>query len=264
MNEFFLLISILVFASTKDIPEIKTGVNTTFDYQNQNFIYKYSGPGKDAILFYIKYENSIEYKIECLNDDTKRSSEGPDEDVHLFEQYDKSGSCTMKFTPLEGEKGSIVIYTFKTELKIKLKNKYGNINLPTYAEGLVEYNMLDISQLTYSVPNLDRDVTAKFEFNDEIEIHGEIYTIDNPFKVCHGKDCTENISTYDFKKGESYVITVNVKKVIKDNEILYLVPGFSFYDIKYNGKYSPDDIIINYFKSLKINYIILSLFLLLL
>ena len=36
--------------------------------------------------------------------------------------------------------------------------------------------------------------------------------MENPFKVCHGNDCQENIETYNFKKGESYKIMVKAVK----------------------------------------------------
>ena len=74
-------------------------------------------------------------------------------------------------------------------------------------------------QIVYSIDNAERDVTFIFNFKDTIP--GK--TVKNPFKVCHGEECQEDITTYDFKKGESYKIYATVY-----NSIL---PAFSFHDI---------------------------------
>ena len=128
--------------------------------------------------------------------------------------------------------------------------------------------MVSVSQLTFSVPKLDRDVTANFEYNKKADIERDSFTIENPFKVCHGKDCEENLSTYEFKKGESYEINVKVSKVRDEyNDKYIIIPGFTFYDQKYNGTYSPDDILdvdTNSANGLKAKLLFISLILLLL
>ena len=80
----------------------------------------------------------------------------------------------------------------------------------------------DISYITYSVPNLEKDVSVTFVYNGNCSP----FTIDeNPFKVCHNTDCKENIETYDFKKGESYKIMVKLqkKKIQKIQKILLFI-----------------------------------------
>lgn len=74
-------------------------------------------------------------------------------------------------------------------------------------------------QIVYSIDNAERDVTFVFIYKDTIS--GE--TVKNPFKVCHGEECQEDITTYDFKKGESYKIYTTVYDSI--------LPSFSFHDI---------------------------------
>ena len=50
----------------------------------------------------------------------------------LFFQDSPKNSYTIQFGFSEGDiiNGTFKIYSFQDELKIKLKNKYGNINLP--------------------------------------------------------------------------------------------------------------------------------------
>ena len=104
-----------------------------------------------------------------------------------------------------------------------------------------EHHFTSVSQLTFSVPKLDRDVIANFEYSKEARLDYAVVPIENPFKICHGKECKENLSTYEFKKGESYEINIKVSN-IADRDVI--IPGFAFYDQKYNGTYSPDDIVV--------------------
>ena len=264
MRKIFFFIFILSFISSKDIPSVKLGAKNTFDAESDNsFKYVYKGPGKDLLVIYFYFDtNSYSYDIDCQNSSTGSSGSGSSEKVDVVNQIDKSGTCTIKF---EEGKGSFIIYTLNIELGIKLKNKYGNINLPIYTEEKDE-KYINISQLTFSVPNLERDATVKFEYTEKAETSEGTYDMENPFKVCHGNDCQENIETYNFKKGESYKIMVKaVKKESRYEGTFSLIPGFTFYDENYDGTYTPDDIIeYNNAFSMKIKYLFISLILFLL
>lgn len=266
MIKIFLFVFIFTLASSKTIPSVKLGVNTTFDKNNNEFKFQYSGPGKDIILFYFKLDNNyINYDIDCPNGGSSTSISGSSESSKALSQLGKKGTCTIKFEPEEENKGSFVIYTLNNKLSIKLKNKYGNLLSESEDD---DDDWVSASQLTFSVPKLDRDVNAKFEYSNSVYIHGDTFNIENPFKVCHGKECEENLSTYEFKKGESYEISVKVSKVTNEYDDKYIIiPGFTFYDIKYNGTYSPDDILdvdTNSANGLKAKLLFISLILLLL
>lgn len=265
MKKIFLLAFIFILVSPKSIPSVNLGVNTTFDMNNNEFKFQYSGPGKDIILFYFKLDNNcVDYDIDCPNGGSGSSISGSSEFSKVFQQIEKKGTCTITFEPKEENKGSFVIYTLNSKLSIKLKNKYGNL----LSESERDFNWISVSQLTFSVPKLDRDVNAKFEYSNNVYIDGDPFTIENPFKVCHGKECEENLSTYEFKKGESYEVSVKVSKVANEDDDKYIIiPGFTFYDSKYNGTYSPDDILdgdTSYASGLKAKLLFISLILLLL
>ena len=243
----FLLIYILTLTSSKTIPSIKAGFNTSFDYNNKEFTFDYKGPGHDLILLYMNIEGATFHcTIECSLNIIGRDTEIGEFSMVNQIYYPKS-PCYIKFDITEEKKeakGSFVIYNFNKQLSIKLKNKYGNVNLPEREKE--ENSFYQISHLTFSVPNLDRDVTVKFEYNKVNEKPNETkYIVErNPFKVCRGNKCEENITLYEFKKGESYKIFVDttiVKNEFNDN--LVLVPGFTFYDVNYDGGFYPDDII---------------------
>ena len=266
MNKILLLISILAFASFKELTvknyAINIGVNTTFDKDHVNFTLNYTGEKNDVMLLYIEYDKIISYIRECrLHYSGHITTQGTEYAKLLTPEY----NCHYRFSTGEDKIGSFVIYAFKKELNIKLKNKYGNLNLPVYLKEKKKRKKLDISQLTFSVPNFERNATAVFEFNNTIIIDEKNYDMENPFKVCHGGICTTNLDSYDFNEGESYTITVKVTKVTEDNFIYYIIPGFTFYDINYNGTYSPDDIIDIYSEDnsdiLKVGFILILLLL---
>ena len=267
MLKIFLLIFALTLISPKTIPSIKAGMNTTFDYNHQEFNFDYRGPGKDEMLMYINTGGwQFDYYIDCelFTADLKTFE---DEFIGFMDIYYKNSPCYIRFSSSDGNKeakGSFVIYGYKTPLSIKLKNKYGNVNLSTYfTVGL----STKYEQLTFSVPNLERNATVIFKYNPKNIKYANL-TIDNPFKVCHKNSCKEYINTYDFKKGESYKIYVKMTR-IKDahyhNSDVILVPGFTFYDQNYNGTFSPDDIIDeDASNNLKIKLLFISLIILLL
>ena len=109
-------------------------------------------------------------------------------------------------------KGTIWMHPSTDEIKVDLNETY---------EWKYDVTLFVFQnyQIIYSIDNAERDVTFIFNFKDTIP--GK--TVKNPFKVCHGEECQEDITTYDFKKGESYKIYATVY-----NSIL---PAFSFHDI---------------------------------
>lgn len=92
------------------------------------------------------------------------------------------------------------------------------------------------------------------EHNDDIEKN-----ILNPFEICHDDDCQNNISTYNFKKGESYTIKVNFQKVFNDyGNTGYILPGFSFYNKDYKDEENSNSLLkFNILSSLFISLLLL-------
>ena len=133
MNKILLLISILAFASFKELTvknyAINIGVNTTFDKDHVNFTLNYTEEKNDVMLLFIEYDNIIAYARECrLHYSGLMTNQGTEYARLLTPEY----NCHYRFATGEDKIGSFVIYAFKKELNIKLKNKYGNLNLPVY------------------------------------------------------------------------------------------------------------------------------------
>jgi len=101
------------------------------------------------------------------------------------------------------EKGTIWMHLSTDEIKVDLNETY---------EWKYDYNgiLLNNYPMIFSIDNAERDVTFIFKYNQKAK---------NPFEVCHGEECQKDITTYDFKKGESYKIYARS------------FPSFSFHDI---------------------------------
>ena len=144
----------------------------------------------------------------------------------FFELYE-IGTYKIKIEPGTNEKGTIWINPAKNQMKLdlnqKIEWKFNAIRAETV-----------LSKLTYVIDEAEKNATFIFKYNNTVkDYNGKVVNVDNPFQVCHGDDCKENITTYDFKQGESYKIYINVKK----SGNIYALPSFSFYDIKNNSFY---------------------------
>ena len=270
-----LLFFIFSFVSPIEKPIVEIGMNTTFDQDNKEFKLNYTGKSNDGLLAFIEYEGGPFCTFSIAYDFLDFQSESLSNNAILFYQDSPKNSYTIQFGISDGDivNGTFKIYSFRDDLKIKLKNKYGNINLPLFK---TEFKKYDIpTHLTFSINNLDRDVTVKFDYNPEIKFFSQSYYFDNPFEVCIENNCKNNITSYDFKKGNSYKIKVNMLLIEEGNNFKYVIPGFEFYDINYKGIDSPDDIEYdndkdndddndkdNYYRGLKLKYFMIFLMLL--
>ena len=119
----------------------------------------------------------------------------------------------------------------------------------------MEVELKNPPQLTYVISNAEKDVTLNFQYTEkDEELRDEV--IPNPFKVCQESICLTNITTYDFKKGESYKIHVAFQEL----EHYQALPAFSFADKDYKEPSGNTDNAVN----LSINLWIISLLLFLL
>ena len=80
--------------------------------------------------------------------------------------------------------------------------------------------------IIYSINKLDADTTFQFEYNPIIKNEALEYKLKNPYKVCDEyNDCDEYISSYKFRKGQSYKIYVNYEYKYWN----YILPAYAFY-----------------------------------
>ena len=141
------------------------------------------------------------------------------------------------------EKGTVWINPSWNELKVELDKKY---------EWPLEYKSekpLE-TKLIYKIDNADKNATFNFTYQNKEKLS-------NPFSVCHGEECQDNVETYNFTKGESYKINIKTVKVTEDKKEIYYFPSFEFKNVN-----SPEPVP-SYSLNLRSNLLAISLLLLL-
>ena len=215
---------------------IKSGQMISCDSSNEDFTLTSNGLSNNLYLLLFTHENieaPFDTEITCPYYDSSAKNWTSKDYVNLMNS--KSGSCSISFNLKEGDRGNFFIYDFQAKYKIKLKNKYGNIKARSYWFTHLDNFDESISKLTFLVPNFRTNSTITFEYEQIYE------NFKNPFQVCHEGTCKENVTTYDFKQGQSYEIYVKLQE-IDTYEGEYGLPPFTFYAQDYNDIYSNDDI----------------------
>ena len=62
----------------------------------------------------------------------------------------------------------------------------------------------------------------------------KIFTLKNPFRVCQGKECKDDISQYTFINETDYTIEIKTEEINAGTKKYYYMNSFSFYK-KSNG-----------------------------
>ena len=229
-----ILISLVFLAASK---AINFGEETPYDSSNSEFTFSYTGNG--AIFVYASGStvNSLELKISSTNTDRKTSINKPGEGLII--SPNSGNNFNLKFLNINSnDKGTIWVNPSTNVLPVDLNKKYeGKFPIGD------QYGINAVYQLTYKIDNAEKDATFKFNYNNQIEIQGDEWTVSNPFEVCHGTDCQKNVVEYDFEKGQSYTIYVKMEKLVDTqlNYEYYVLPSFSFADKNYKENASSDD-----------------------
>ena len=243
MNKL-ILISLLIFVASKNFA-IEYGQEVSFD-KNNNIFQFYSG-NSDAVFIYVLFESSDKLHFKMSNGaGSSLTADIKSPGDKFISSLRKGYTYTIEleyYNPNSDAKGLIWVNPSNNEIKVNLTKKY---------EWKFDYSEISGAEtkLIYAIDNSEKKVTFNFKYNSKMKLY-DGSTVQNPFEVCHGTDCKNSVSTYDFEEGESYKIYV---KVILDKSGFlkqYVLPSFYFCD-KAND---------NFGFSLRIN--ILTIFLLL-
>ena len=108
---------------------IKSGQMISCDSSNEDFTLPSNRLSNNLYLLLFTHENieaPFDTEITCPYYDSSAKNWTSKDYVNLMNS--KSGSCSISFNLKEGDRGNFFIYDFQAKYKIKLKNKYGNIN----------------------------------------------------------------------------------------------------------------------------------------
>lgn len=245
MQKIILISLLILVASINRV--IEFGKEIPFDKNNNEF--EFTSEENGAVFIYIIFGASNILKLNLKNNDGTESlySSVNNPGVSIIRSISNGYTYTINLeysNPNSEEKGIIWLNPSSNEIKVDL-NKIYEWKFDCASIIGIE------SSLVYTIDNAEKSATFVFKYNNMKLEDGS--TAQNPFEVCHGEECKEDITTYDFEKGESYKIYAKVYKK-KINVIdTYILPSFSFYD-KANEKE-------NYSFNLRLNLWIISLLL---
>jgi hypothetical protein len=210
----FLIISLFILISSKD-NAIEFAKEIPFDNNNAKFEFTYDK--NDNIFIKVTTNDRCKMNFDAIIHSYATDISKPGTSV-ITQKELVSSSYKIEFEPDKyGPKtfnGTFWINPSLLEVKIDINSK-------------VEWNYFTFTarderpKLTYSLDNAEKDVTFIFKYS-----YDNKKDITSPFEVCHGNDCKDQITTYDFKKGESYKIYA--KHIQVDN--IWVFPSFSFLD----------------------------------
>lgn len=246
-----ILISLLIFSSSK-LSTLEFGKEFSFNKDNKEFQFTCQKTGN--LFFYLIFKSSQTITFTLYEGENQRS-------ITTSNNYGKGSIFQITA-------GNVykIIFEFRDENDqgiIWVNPSYNKINVNLNESYQWKFDSINrnvgLDPLIYAVENAEKNVTFKFEYKTKIKDDGVDINIENPFEVCQGDNCIKNITTYDFKEGESYTIKVNVAKKTIGTKEKYILPAFSIHDI--NKEIDPDGPGGNSF-SLRFNLWVISLILL--
>ena len=219
-----LTISLLILISSKT-NDIEFAKDIPFDNNNNEFEFTYNNTdnffiriiSNERCRFNLAIDNYPSYGIDVISGETS-----------YITNQDFGHSYKITIESEKNVKGTFWINPSLIEVKINLNST-------------VEWNSLTLPRenkpkLIYAIDNAEKDATFIFKYFKE-----GYEDMPNPFEVYHGTDCKDQITTYDFKKGESYKIHVNHMEY---NKRLYF-PRFSFFDKTKEKKSNSFNLMLN-------------------
>ena len=182
-----------------------------FDRNNNEFEFPTQSDGSLFLSITFPASGILSLQFGCGSSAISRI-DGPGEGIILSFRSEMTCKLVLYYggDPSSNVTGTIWMHPSTEEIKVDLNETY---------ETKYDFNdLFDTNDsMIFSIDNAERDVTFIFKYKEEAE---------NPFEICHGEECIKNITTYDFKKGESYKIYA--KHIQVDN--IWVFPSFSFLD----------------------------------
>ena len=242
MNSKLFFLVLLAFVSSVTVPELQFDVETDADETTNSFEIPYSSEIKSMIL-YVYHDNSqtISVSIETSKETSTMLVISPGTGMILSFKDNKSITFTISFPSTTNKKAKVLLKDIAKEINIDLTKKY---ELPFAYAMFMEKT--EIGNITYSVQKLSKDVSFSFRYEQSFTYQGNTIRFNNPFKICNGNDCQEGVTSYDFKKGQTYKIYI---KLTSSYMFFYLYgfPKISFYEKKCQGQFVflPNDICVD-------------------
>ena len=231
-----------------------------FDYDNYQFSFDYT---EDNTYFFISIvsDDKFDYEINCTNQYTEIGSILGSVGAFFIIKALNAGTCDIKFIgrgwPSEMS-GTFFFFFLKNAIEVDFNKQ------ETYSVGfLVECKDGECPLLTYFFSNVEQDYNVKLEYaeNTLVILDGVSHILSNPYKICEGSDCKENIKEVSFKKGKEYKIIIKYEKIQGVIGPKYYFPPFNFHKTSEDPETDDSDGKSDHSYSSRINISIISLIL---
>ena len=219
--KIFLIYLTLSFILSKDIPTLNINEEIEFNEDNNEFIF-----GENTFPSYYIY---VKHDYECVRLNVTRTKASYQDPVTI--DMVSPGGYHIEYYEVENIK-LIFLPKYQKTNKPKKGKIFVNLvsnNIDT-SNKIYSYYPIQLSGAPKSIDYLinikEADTTFQFEYNPKIKTDVFEYNLKNPFKVCDEyNDCDEYITSYNFKKGCSYKISVKFEGKHGAN----FLPAYAFY-----------------------------------
>ena len=188
--------------------------------------FTFTNKAQEAKFYLVEMESDsslLNYTYKC------QGSEGTsgNSDEHYFIIKAQQGECSLKIDTLgwtSQTKAEIWIHPLENKIVATLEKNHRYL-LKHYVGFDEKY-----PSFTYSVSNLAKDTKAKFDYRGStINIDGQKFKLKNPFRICQGSDCKDDITEYTFINGTEYTIEIKPEELNTGSKTYYYMDSFSFY-----------------------------------
>lgn len=223
-----IILLLLIATISSKINEVSTNIEFDVDVPlAENNQFTFSNEDQEAQFYFVDIDskkNFFQYKFQCPGAEEKS---GMTDMIFLIIKAE-TGECsiTVDFFGWDSESvATIYIHPFKNKIPVTL-NKDTTYQTKKYV-GFKE----KFPSLTFSVSNLEKDTGAEFNYKgSSIPIDGKEYQLkNNPFRICQGSDCKDDITKYRFSKGKEYTIEIKPEEIDTGTNKYYYIDEFSFY-----------------------------------
>ena len=232
-SKFILLLIFLDLVSSATV-QLKFEEEVELTKSANSFTIPYSSKIKSMVLYaYHSFTSGIAITINYSSITYSQVIQYPGAGALLNFKEGKSIQGSFNFQGDSNKTVRVFLHELEKEISIDLSKK---VELPYAVYSSIEGDEIT-GELVYSVQNLSRDIPVIFKYEKEIKASQLVVNCKNPYKVCHGTDCQEDVNTYVFKKGEQYKIYLKLTSTSYMFVKIYAIPSISFYELKCQGKY---------------------------
>ena len=224
MTKNIILLLLLINISTLtslDSTSIPFDVTQSFDENNHEFTFSNDAQESGFFLIAIDAKNRQRYEYQCQGSGKQSGSTSTNSYFIIKAQPGQCSINVYSTSSLYKTEGTIMIHSFAKVISVELNKFYGLSKNIHFTEKFPSY--------AFSVSNLEKDIETTLTYGaSSVTIEDKTFILKNPFRICQGNDCKENIKTFKFTKGQEYKIEVLPEELNTGSRVAYYMNSFSF------------------------------------